>query len=246
MSKKSFSNNCTTNNIICRNKTLLINILIISIISYSFILKGLGYTNIAFFFKCIGFFGLASSVTNWLALQIILEKLSFLFTINKVRLYLLPLKNLLTTNIFAKKDFESLKIKCKDKCGDILNKEDKQKINESISNLEFVHIMTIFKDSENAKKLSENIIKNIYEIETDIKIKIEQGLNEEDENKKGNQFFNEEILPIIENRIEMMITTLQSIINGAIKNYFQWLVLWGAFCGMGFAIFFHIFECYIK
>jgi len=221
--------------------------MIIFIILYSYILKLNGKSEASLFLNYIGFFALASSITNWFALQIMLEKLSFLFMMSKIRSYLFPLKNYLLKNIFLEKNCDELKNKCLNgDCGIILSDVDKEKIKNKVDELECVTLMKIFNQAEGAKKLEDNITSCIYGIDEDIRAKLKEGINENEQNKIGQEFFNEEILPIIDNKIEIMTIDIQEIINEVIRDYYRWLVLWGAFCGMGFGIVIYTAQFYFK
>ena len=69
-------------------------------------------------------------------------------------------------------------------------------------------------------------------------------MRDNERDKSSRQFFNQEILPIIENKIEFCIlVNMQANIYNAIKNYFSWLVLWGAYCGAIFGLIFKFTGC---
>lgn len=217
-----------------KNKILLTNLLLISLIIISYFLKDPKYMKLKMYLKASGSLGLICSVINWFALQIILEKISFLYTIDKIREYMEPIKNFLIKDVFGAKNFDDLK----EKYEDILTEDDKHKIETNINNLGLNNIIKAFNNKEVKQSIKKNMLEKIFEIEKAIKIKMIDGLTGEEKIKSGKQFFKEEILPIIENKLEFsVISQVQNTIYDAVKNYFDWLVLWGAYCGLLFGLF---------
>ena len=223
------------------NKILLTNLVLISFIVISFFIKNPDYIELRKYLKSMGCLGLTCSIINWFALEIMLDKISFLYTIDKVRDYLTPFKNFLINDIFANKNFDDLKNDCKN----VLTDEDKEKIENNIYDLTINNIVRAFNDKEKLKCLiKENILDKIFEIETVVKAKLQNGLSEEDKNKSGEEIFKEDILPIIENKLEMSILVkAQSALYQTVKDYFEWLVLWGAYCGAIFGLVFRFIGC---
>ena len=50
----------------------------------SFIFKNYGYVKLSYYLKASGCLGLSCSIINWIALQILLDKLYFLYTVEKM------------------------------------------------------------------------------------------------------------------------------------------------------------------
>ena len=223
------------------NKILLTNLLLIILLIISYLLKDPKYAKLKVYLKAMSCLGLICSIINWLALEILLDKLSFLYTVDKIRNYMQPIKSFLINDIFGSKDFNELK----NDCEKILTEDDKQKIESNISNLTINNIIKAFNNSKKMKTIiKENMLDKIYEIEDAIKAKLINGLSDEDRNKSGEQIFKEDILPIIENKLELSVLThTQSTIYNTIKNYFGWLVLWGAYCGAIFGLVFKFIGC---
>ncbi|HSQ98194.1 MAG TPA: hypothetical protein VLL98_05795 [Rickettsiales bacterium] len=222
------------------NKVAITNFFLILIIISSFVLKNYGYVTTAYYVKAMGCLGLTCSIINWLALQILLDKLCFLYTIDEIKKYFAPTKNLLINEIFGKKNFDILKKEYKA----IITQEDKKNIENSINNLALNTILVSFQNDKVKNMIKESVLIKIYEIENAIKMKINNGLNEEEKQKSGIVFFKDEILPIIENKLEIsVIAHIQLLIYNSIKNYFEWLVLWGAFSGMIFGLVFRFVGC---
>ena len=150
------------------------------------------------------------------------------------------MKNFLIKDIFGAKNFDDLKVKYEK----ILTDEDEDKIRENVDGLNLNNIIRAFNNSKVKNKVKQNILNKIFEIEDAIKIKLIDGLDDEEKIKNGQQFFKEEILPIIENKLEMsVLSSVQSSVYETIKNYFEWLVLWGAYCGAVFGIVFRFLGC---
>ena len=222
------------------NKILFTNLFLIFLIVLSYFLMNPKYSNIKMYLKASGCLGLTCSIINWFALEILLEKMSFLYTIDKIRGYVEPMKNFLIKDIFGAKNFDDLKVKYEK----ILTDEDENKIRENVDGLNLNNIIRAFNNSKVKNKVKQNILNKIFEIEDAIKIKLIDGLDDEEKIKNGQQFFKEEILPIIENKLEMsVLSSVQSSVYETIKNYFEWLVLWGAYCGAVFGIVFRFLGC---
>ncbi len=222
------------------NKIIFTNCFLILLVLSSFIIKKYGYTQTSSYLKAAGCFGLTCSVINWLALQILLDKLYFLYTTDEIRNYFLPTKTFLVRDIFGRKDFEILK----QDCACIITDDDKRDIESNINHLAFNNVLRAFQSEKVKEIIKDSILNKIYEIEGAIKMKLENGFNEEEKKKSGNIFFEEEILPIIDGKLEMSVLAhIQLLTYEAIKEYFEWLVLWGAFCGVAFGLLFRILGC---
>ncbi len=228
-------------NFLNNNKIILTNLLLIALIVISYFLKGPKYEQLKIYLKAMGCLGLTCSIINWFALEIILDKISFLYNIDKIRDFMQPIRIFLINDIFGSKDFGELK----NKYETILTDEDKKRIEESFSSLNINNIIKAFNSSDAIKSnIKQNILTKIFEIEDAIKIKLSNGLSEEDMAKSPQQLFKEDILPIIENKLEMsVLTRTQSTIYQTVKNYLAWLVLWGAYCGAAFGLVFRFIGC---
>ena len=222
------------------NKIILTNMLMFSLLVGSYFLRGQECYKIQIIMKAMGCMGLICSLVNWLALQILLEKLSFLYTMDKIRNNMEPLRIFLIKDIFSKKNYDRLRKKYEP----ILLEEDKIKIEENIDNLGLNNIIKAFNNPKTRYMIRKSLINNIFDIQACIKNKILYGLRDNERDKSSRQFFNQEILPIIENKIEFCIlVNMQANIYNAIKNYFSWLVLWGAYCGAIFGLIFKFTGC---
>ena len=222
------------------NKIILTNMLMFSLLVGSYFLRGQECYKIRIIMKAMGCMGLICSLVNWLALQILLEKLSFLYTMDKIRNNMEPLRIFLIKDIFSKKNYDRLRKKYEP----ILLEEDKIKIEENIDNLGLNNIIKAFNNPKTRYMIRKSLINNIFDIQASIKNKILYGLRDNERDKSSRQFFNQEILPIIENKIEFCIlVNMQANIYNAIKNYFSWLVLWGAYCGAIFGLIFKFTGC---
>jgi len=222
------------------NKVLITNLLLVFLIVLSYFLRDSKYLKLRAYLKAAGCMGLACSIINWLALEILLEKISFLYTIDRIREYIEPMKNFLIKDVFGAKNFDDLKVKYKK----ILTDEDKDKIGKNVDGLRINSVIRAFNSKKVRNVIKQNILNKVFEIEDAIKIKLVDGLTGDEQTKTGKQFFKEEILPIIENKLEMtVLSNVQSSIYETIKNYFEWLVLWGAYCGILFGLLFRFFGC---
>lgn len=211
-----------------KNKVSLMNTLFIVVIAVSYLLRMKGYAIASSYFRAFGIIGLASSIINYCASQIVLDKLSFLYTIDKIREYLLPIKMFLIKDLFGAKDFDDLRKKYKK----LLTANDKKKIEKNVQDVGFNNIVKVFVNDKVKALMKANMMKRIFEIEDAIKIKIINGLTDDTKRMNASQFFKQEILPIIENKMELTIlTNVHSTIFDTVKSYFNWLVLWGGFSG---------------
>ncbi|MDD2839919.1 MAG: hypothetical protein PHY80_02195 [Rickettsiales bacterium] len=226
--------------ILNKNKIILVNFFLVLFIALSFFLKSRGYTEFAYYLKAVGSLGLTCSIINWIALQILLDKLYFLYGIDEIKTYFSPAKNFLIQNILAKKNFDSLKVKYEY----IITEQDRKDIENNLEELQFNNVIRAFQNDNVKERIKEELFNKLYEIETALKEKLANGLTEEEKNKSGAIFFQEEILPIVEGKLEISVLGhIQLLIYEAMKGYFEWLVLWGAFCGGAFGVLFRFFGC---
>lgn len=211
-----------------RNKVSLMNLLFIITIVVSYVLKIKNYATMSAYLRAFGVIGLASSIINYCASQVVLNKLSFLYTVDKIREYLLPIKMFLIKDLFGAKDFDDLRKKYKK----LLTSTDKKKIEKNVQDMGFNNVVKAFVNDKVKNLMKANMMKKIFEIEDAIKIKIINGLTDDTKRMNAGQFFKQEILPIIENKMELsVLTSVHSTIFDTVKSYFNWLVLWGGFSG---------------
>lgn len=226
--------------ILNKNKIVLVNFFLILLVAFSFVLKNHNYNEFAYYLKATGCLGLTCSIINWLALQILLDKLYFLYGIDEIKTYFNPAKRFLIQDILAKKNFDNLKIECEY----VITEQDKKDIETNLEALPYNNVIRAFQNDKVKERIKEEIFNKLAEIDKAIKSKLANGLNEEERNKSGAILFREAILPMVEGKLEVSVMGhIQILIYEAMKGYFEWLVLWGAFCGASFGLAFRFFGC---
>lgn len=229
------------NKFLNQNKVLLVNLLLIILILISYFISNPDYSKLKISFKYMGVFGLTCSIVNWFGLHLLLEKLSFLFTMDKIRNNLEPVKDFLIKEVFASKNYQDFK----EKYVNILTDQEKLEIEKAILNLNFENITKLFNVSRMKDDVKNNILNKIFEIEDAVRDKIIEDIKNDESKITKKDFFNDEILPIIETKLELSVfNTAQSSIYKMIKNYFAWFVVWGGSCGLLFGLLISFMEIF--
>ena len=90
------------------NKIILTNSILVLTTITLFLFKKHINQNFYIYLKFSTYFSIAFSITNWLFLKILMKKLKFLYSIEKIKEILIPIQNFLTKEIFASKKIKKL------------------------------------------------------------------------------------------------------------------------------------------
>ena len=225
------------------NKLFIFNVVIVLLIIFSFYIKHLNYLKTFNYIQFVGYFALGYSLINFVFIKIILKKLSFLYSIDKIREFFSPVKAFLINDIFGKINFIDLKNKYKN----IITQENKNKINDVINDLNIINIIKMFNfDKKINNIIRQKIIEVIYEIEKDIKLKFLNNLTDSENKKNNMQLFNDVILPIIESKIELsLLSNISSIIYKKIKNNLDLITILNICCILLLGSIYFILQPYV-
>ena len=209
--------------------SLITNLTAIIIIILSFIFP-LGSKTLFY----VGLFGLSGSLTNWLAIHMLFEKIPFIYGSgvipNKFLEFKTGLKKLIMEEFFSEKnliDFfkkdESFNLQT------IINKIDKDKIFgkflEAIEQSSLGGILVMIGGKEALLPLKEPLIEKIkdslIEFESSQKPSIDISSN-----------IKEKVEKIIDERLNNLSPNdVKNIIQNVIKEHLGWLVVWGGLIG---------------
>lgn len=209
--------------------SLITNLTAIIIIILSFIFP-LGSKTLFY----IGIFGLSGSLTNWLAIHMLFEKIPFIYGSgvipNKFLEFKTGLKKLIMEEFFSEKnliDFfkkdESFNLQT------IINKIDKDKIFgkflEAIEQSSLGGILVMIGGKEALLPLKEPLIE-----------KIKDSLIEFESSQKTSNDISSNIKEKVEKIIDERLNNLspndvKNIIQNVIKEHLGWLVVWGGLIG---------------
>ena len=209
--------------------SLITNLTAIIIIILSFIFP-LGSKTLFY----IGLFGLSGSLTNWLAIHMLFEKIPFIYGSgvipNKFLEFKTGLKKLIMEEFFSEKnliDFfkkdESFNLQT------IINKIDKDKIFgkflEAIEQSSLGGILVMIGGKEALLPLKEPLIE-----------KIKDSLIEFESSQKPSNDISSNIKEKVEKIIDERLNNLspndvKNIIQNVIKEHLGWLVVWGGLIG---------------
>ena len=209
--------------------SLITNLTAIIIIILSFIFP-LGSKTLFY----VGLFGLSGSLTNWLAIHMLFEKIPFIYGSgvipNKFLEFKTGLKKLIMEEFFSEKnliDFfkkdESFNLQT------IINKIDKDKIFgkflEAIEQSSLGGILVMIGGKEALLPLKEPLIE-----------KIKDSLIEFESSQKTSNDISSNIKEKVEKIIDERLNNLspndvKNIIQNVIKEHLGWLVVWGGLIG---------------
>lgn len=209
--------------------SLITNLTAIIIIILSFIFP-LGSKTLFY----IGLFGLSGSLTNWLAIHMLFEKIPFIYGSgvipNKFLEFKTGLKKLIMEEFFSEKnliDFfkkdESFNLQT------VINKIDKDKIFgnflEAIEQSSLGGILVMIGGKEALLPLKEPLIE-----------KIKDSLIEFESSQKTSNDISSNIKEKVEKIIDERLNNLspndvKNIIQNVIKEHLGWLVVWGGLIG---------------
>ena len=211
------------------NKSLITNL-----VSIFFILIGFLYRDDFSFIFLVGVFALSGSVTNWLAIHMLFEKIPFLYgsgvILDRFEDIKLGIKNLILQELFSIDQIEKFIFDNKEKAsGGIVEKIDFDKVFvglvESIESSQLGGMLAMIGGRKALEPLKEPFVKKL-------KVIIEDFIKE----NAGNNNTTEELFLKIENILDARLADLspndiKTIIQKMIREHLGWLVVWGGFFG---------------
>ena len=211
------------------NKSLITNLVSIFIILIGFLYRD----NFSFIFL-VGVFALSGSVTNWLAIHMLFEKIPFLYgsgvILDRFEDIKLGIKNLILQELFSIDQIEKFIFDNKEKAsGGIVEKIDFDKVFvglvESIESSQLGGMLAMIGGRKALEPLKEPFVKKL-------KVIIEDFIKE----NAGNNNSTDELFLKIENILDARLADLspndiKTIIQKMIREHLGWLVVWGGFFG---------------
>ena len=211
------------------NKSLITNLVSIFIILIGFL-----YRDEFSFIFLVGVFALSGSVTNWLAIHMLFEKIPFLYgsgvILDRFEDIKLGIKNLILQELFSIDQIEKFIFDNKEKAsGGIVEKIDFDKVFvglvESIESSQLGGMLAMIGGRKALEPLKEPFVKKL-------KVIIEDFIKE----NAGNNNSTDELFLKIENILDARLADLspndiKTIIQKMIREHLGWLVVWGGFFG---------------
>ena len=211
------------------NKSLITNL-----VSIFIILVGFLYHDEFSFIFLVGVFALSGSITNWLAIHMLFEKIPFLYgsgvILDRFEDIKLGIKNLILQELFSVDQIEKFIFDNKEKAsGGIIEKIDFDRVFvglvESIESSQLGGMLAMIGGRKALEPLKEPFIKKLRVI-------IENFIKD----NAGNDNSTDELFLKIENILDARLADLspndiKTIIQKMIKEHLGWLVVWGGFFG---------------
>jgi len=211
------------------NKSLITNLVSIFIILIGFL-----YRDDFSFIFLVGVFALSGSVTNWLAIHMLFEKIPFLYgsgvILDRFEDIKLGIKNLILQELFSVDQIEKFIFNNKEKAsGGIIEKIDFDKVFvglvESIESSQLGGMLAMIGGRKALEPLKDPFVKKL-------KIIIEDFIKE----NAGKNNSTDELFLKIENILDARLADLspndiKTIIQKMIREHLGWLVVWGGFFG---------------
>jgi len=211
------------------NKSLITNLVSIFIILIGFLYRD----NFSFIFL-VGVFALSGSVTNWLAIHMLFEKIPFLYgsgvILDRFEDIKLGIKNLILQELFSIDQIEKFIFDNKEKASEgIIEKIDFDRVFvglvESIESSQLGGMLAMIGGRKALEPLKEPFVKKL-------KVIIEDFIKE----NAGNNNSSDELFLKIENILDARLADLspndiKTIIQKMIREHLGWLVVWGGFFG---------------
>lgn len=215
------------------NKIILTNSILVLTTITLFLFKKHINENFYIYLKFSTYFSIAFSITNWLFLKILMKKLKFLYSIEKIKEILIPIQNFLTKEIFTSKKIKKL------------NNNQTILTNIDITNIEKIintSISQFFEKTKILNQFKDVIIFSIQEIELKLTIELEKILKNKNLKNKVAKIESAVLFIINQHFENFVIFKIQKLIYDTLKNYFEWFVIWGALCGILWGVVFVIFR----
>ena len=211
------------------NKSLITNLVSIFIILIGFL-----YRDDFSFLLLVGVFALSGSITNWLAIHMLFDKVPFLYgsgvILDRFDDIKLGIKNLILKELFSADQIEKFILDNKQKAsGGIIDKIDFDRVFiglvESIEGSQLGGMLAMIGGRKALEPLKDPFVKKL-------KVIIEDFIKD----NSGNNNSTDELLLKIENILDARLADLSPndikiIIQKMIREHLGWLVVWGGFFG---------------
>ena len=211
------------------NKSLITNLISIFIILIGFL-----YRDDFSFILLVGVFALSGSITNWLAIHMLFDKVPFLYgsgvILDRFDDIKLGIKNLILKELFSADQIEKFILDNKQKAsGGIIDKIDFDRVFiglvESIEGSQLGGMLAMIGGRKALEPLKDPFVKKL-------KVIIEDFIKD----NSGNNNSTDELLLKIENILDARLADLspneiKNIIQKMIREHLGWLVIWGGFFG---------------
>ena len=211
------------------NKSLITNLVSIFIILIGFL-----YRDDLSFILLVGVFALSGSITNWLAIHMLFDKVPFLYgsgvILDRFDDIKLGIKNLILKELFSADQIEKFILDNKQKAsGGIIDKIDFDRVFiglvESIEGSQLGGMLAMIGGRKALEPLKDPFVKKL-------KVIIEDFIKD----NSGNNNSTDELLVKIENILDARLADLSPndikiIIQKMIREHLGWLVVWGGFFG---------------
>ena len=214
------------------NKSLITNLVAISIIMIGFVFKDQHS-----FILMTGIFAFSGSITNWIAIHMLFEKVPFLYgsgvILDRFEDIKIGIRNLIIEELFSTEQINKFLLESKDNLSEnLIHKIDFDRIFqglvEAIEGSQLGGMLAMVGGRKALEPLKEPIIKKLKIIIEDIVI--------ENSNKDKNQNFTSKLINKIENVLDARLAELtpkdiKQIIQKMIRDHLGWLIVWGGFFG---------------
>ena len=221
------------------NKSLITNLVAISIIMIGFVFKDKHS-----FILMTGIFAFSGSITNWIAIHMLFEKVPFLYgsgvILDRFEDIKIGIRNLIIEELFSPEQINKFLLESKDSLSEnLIHKIDFDRIFqglvEAIEGSQLGGMLAMVGGRKALEPLKEPIIKKLKIIIEDIVI--------ENSNKDKNQSSTSNLISKIENVLDARLAELtpkdiKQIIQKMIRDHLGWLIVWGGFFGglLGFIL----------
>ena len=214
------------------NKSLITNLVAISIIMIGFVFKDQHS-----FILMTGIFAFSGSITNWIAIHMLFEKIPFLYgsgvILDRFEDIKIGIRNLIIEELFSTEQINKFLLESKDNLSEnLIHKIDFDRIFqglvEAIEGSQLGGMLAMVGGRKALEPLKEPIIKKLKIIIEDIVI--------ENSNKDKNQNSTSKLINKIENVLDARLAELtpkdiKQIIQKMIRDHLGWLIVWGGFFG---------------
>ena len=214
------------------NKSLITNLVAISIIMIGFVFKDQHS-----FILMTGILAFSGSITNWIAIHMLFEKVPFLYgsgvILDRFEDIKIGIRNLIIEELFSPEQINKFLLESKDSLSEnLIHKIDFDRIFqglvEAIEGSQLGGMLAMVGGRKALEPLKEPIIKKLKIIIEDIVI--------ENSSKDKNQNSTSKLINKIENVLDARLAELtpkdiKQIIQKMIRDHLGWLIVWGGFFG---------------
>jgi uncharacterized membrane protein YheB (UPF0754 family) len=211
------------------NKSLITNLISILIILIGFL-----YRDDFSFILLVGVFALSGSITNWLAIHMLFDKIPFLYgsgvILDRFDDIKLGIKNLILKELFSAEQIDKFILDNKEKAsGSIIEKIDFDRVFvglvESIEGSQLGGMLAMIGGRKALEPLKEPFVKKL-------KVIIEDFIKDNSGNNNSTDELLLKIEKILDSRLgDLSPNDVKIIIQKMIREHLGWLVVWGGFFG---------------